>query len=117
MIAITLTVRPLDSALWLDLVRHRFRRFESVRLEHGQSLVWIPTCGSLLLTDSLSALEFQAVARSGAAADRLCARITSEVSAAVPESLSGERLALTCTRQTAPSAARGTVLTSGILGG
>ena len=47
MIAITLMIRPLDSPLWLEFVRHRFRRFESVALENDQLLVWVPSGGSL----------------------------------------------------------------------
>ncbi|MHC5795672.1 hypothetical protein ACVXZ4_05880 [Lacisediminihabitans sp. FW035] len=94
MIAITLMIRPLDSSLWLEFVRHRFRRFESVSLDDDQQLVWIPSVGSLLLTDSCDSLEIQVVVRSGTAASMLRARITAEVSAAVPESVCGDRLVL-----------------------
>ncbi len=51
MIAITFMIRPLDSPLWLEFVRHRFRRFESVALENDQLLVWVPSVGSLLLAE------------------------------------------------------------------
>jgi len=47
MIAITLMIRPLDSPLWLEFVRHRFRRFESVALKNDQLLIWVPSGGSL----------------------------------------------------------------------
>lgn len=94
MIAITLMIRPHDSSLWLELVRHRFRRFESVALGGDQLLVWIPAVGSLLLTESATSLEFQAVVGSSETAMLLRAHITSEVSAAVPESLCGERVSL-----------------------
>jgi hypothetical protein len=94
MIAITLMIRPHDSSLWLELVRHRFRRFESVALENDELLVWVPSVGSLLLTESAGSLGLQAVVRSSEAASMLRARITSEVSAAVPGSLCGDHLSL-----------------------
>lgn len=94
MIAITLMIRPHDSSSWLEFVRHRFRRFESVSLANDQLLVWVPSVGSLLVTESAGSLEIQAVVKSGNAASMLRARITNEVAAAVPESICGERLSL-----------------------
>jgi hypothetical protein len=94
MIAITLIIRPHDSSHWLEFVRHRFRRFESVALTSDQLLVWVPSVGSLLLTESAHSLEIQAVVQSDPATRMLRARLAREVSAAVPESVCGERLSL-----------------------
>jgi hypothetical protein len=99
MIAITLLIRPRDSSLWLDFVRHRLRRFESVAIDDHESLLWIPHIGSLVVTDGADGIELQSVVRSGAAASILRARITAEISAAVPESLGGERLSLDWTER------------------
>lgn len=93
-IAIELTVRPRESSIWLELVRHRLRRIDSLRVDDTQSLVAIPAVGSVLLDDHPGSLRLQAIARDARHADRIRAALITEVSAAVPESVGGQRLLL-----------------------
>ena len=86
MIVITLTIRPTDSMLWLTLVRHRLGRFDSVKLDANQSILWMPGVGSILLEDKPHELRLQAVAKNEAAAIAFRGGLNEEINAAVPES-------------------------------
>ena len=86
MIVITLTIRPTDSILWLTLVRHRLGRFDSVKLDANQSILWMPGVGSILLEDNPHELRLQAVAKNEAAAIAFRGGLNEEINAAVPES-------------------------------
>ncbi len=94
MIAIALTIRPRESSIWLELVRHRLRRIDSVRLDETQSLVSMPGIGSILLDDRPGVIRLQAIARDERMATAIRAALGKEVAAAVPESVGGRRLIL-----------------------
>ncbi len=97
MIALALEVRPtetMEASLWLDLIRHRLRHFDSLALECGQSLVLMPGIGSILVDDDGFVLRMQGVVRDERAAAHLRAALSNEIAAAVPESTAGRRVTL-----------------------
>jgi len=94
MIPITLTVRPSESRRWLAVVRRHFRRFEFTRLDEVESLMWISQVGTLLVTDGLNELRLQTVASDNTKTELIMAALANEISAAVPEMVSGSRLRL-----------------------
>jgi hypothetical protein len=94
MIPITLTVRPAESRRWLDVIRRHFRRFEFTRLDNSESLMWMPQVGTVLVTDGLDEIRFQAVASGNTKTELIMTALSNEISAAVPEIVSGSRLRL-----------------------
>jgi hypothetical protein len=94
MIPITLTVRPTESRRWLAVVRHHFRRFEFTQLDEIESLMWIPQVGTILVTDGLNEIRLQAIASDNTKTELIMVALANEISAAVPEIVSGSRLRL-----------------------
>lgn len=97
MIALALEVRPTETSetsLWLDLIRHRLRHFDSLALDHGQSLVLMPGIGSILVDDDGFVLRLHGVCRDERAVATLRAALANEIAAAVPESVGGTRVTL-----------------------
>jgi hypothetical protein len=98
MIALALDVRPVESSFWLELVGHRFNRFDSVKLNETQFIVHMPRVGSILVDRTTSALRFQAMVRDERHALAVQSEIAQEIAAAVPESVGGGRLTLEWSR-------------------
>ncbi|MCU1422122.1 MAG: hypothetical protein JWN36_1773 [Microbacteriaceae bacterium] len=94
MIAVSLTVRSAESALWLDLVRHRLRRFDPVRVDATESIASIPGIGTILIDDRPARLVLGAVAADHRGAENIRAALLHEIAAAVPESTAHSRLTL-----------------------
>ena len=94
MIALSLTIRSAESALWLELLRERFRRFQTVPFEGEDSIVLIPRVGAILVTDSGSVIAFHAVAQDQHTAAFIRDALQFELARAVPETNSGDRLRL-----------------------
>ena len=94
MIALSLTVRSAESALWLELVRHRLRRFDPVRVDATESIASIPGVGTILIDDRPARLILGAVAADQRAAQTIRTALLNEIAAAVPESTAHSRLTL-----------------------
>ncbi len=98
MIALALDIRPVESSFWIDLVVHRLRRFDSVRLSDTQLIVHMPGVGSMLVDTVGSGLRLQAMTQDERHLAAVISAITVEISAAVPEMLGGQRLAMEWSR-------------------
>lgn len=94
MIALRLSIAPVDSPLWVNVVRNRFDRFMKIPFSDTESIVVIPDVGAVLVTDTDRALTVHAVAPDESTLDFIREGIADEITAAVPDTTRGHHLEL-----------------------
>ncbi len=95
MLAIALTLRQIESAYWLQLVRERFQRFDRVRLAPNRVVVLVPEVGPVLMEDEGSSIRLDAIAPDEEALSAARSILTEHVAQAAPDRLGRRRLGMT----------------------